>query len=440
MAEFQITGGTPLYGSVRLGGAKNASYKLMIAALLGEGETRLLNFSKIEDVQITTQIIEALGGGTRNAGERTIFIEGKTLDKHEIPSQFGPKSRAAGMFIPILLHKFGKAIVPLPGGDNIGTRPLGRHFEGLESMGAKIEVKNNAIVASSGKLKATNYRFQKNSHTGTETLIMAAVLAEGITVLENAAQEPEVDNLIDLFNNMGAQIRRRPGRIIEITGVKQLKPTIHKVMPDRNETISYAAAALITKGDIIVENARAGDLEAFLEKLDEIGAGYEIGNYGIRFYYKGKMTATDVQTQIHPGFMSDWQPLWTVVATQLKGESIIHETIFPNRFQHVLGLKKFGANIEFHPIKVDNPEKVYNFDLENDSNPEQHAILIKGPTTFKPPADMEVYDLRSGATMVLAALATQGQTNISKVELIDRGYESFDTRLCSMGANIKRID
>lgn len=439
MANFVINGNKALYGSVRLGGAKNASYKLMIASLLTDcvGESRLLNFSHIEDVQITRDIIESLGGATRNAGERTIFINSCQLSKPHIPDEFGPKSRASTMFIPVLLQRFGQASVPLPGGDKIGNRPLGRHFDGLEAMGAKVINKKNRIEVKAEKLHGTTYTFDKNSHTGTETLILAAVMAEGKTILKNAALEPEVDDLISLLNQMGAQIRRRPGRVIEINGVSQLEPTIFKIMPDRNEAVSYAVAALVTKGDIIVENAKPDHLTAFLEKLDEVGGGYEIGSYGIRFFYKGTMKAADIETKPHPGFMTDWQPLWTVLATQFEGDSIIHETIFPKRFQHVAGLQAFGAEIEYHDLAVDDPAKFYNFDLNPDQPVKNHAIVVRGRTDLKA-TNLDVYDLRSGATFTIAALAARGTTVLQKVELIDRGYESFAERLLSMGADISR--
>ncbi|MCK5346688.1 MAG: UDP-N-acetylglucosamine 1-carboxyvinyltransferase, partial [Candidatus Heimdallarchaeota archaeon] len=343
MESFRIQGGTPLYGSVRLGGAKNASFKLMIASLLSKGETRLLNFSHISEVDLTAQIINSLGGETKRRGERNMFINSRHVNKWEISDKFGPASRSAPMFIPVLLHRFGKAIVPLPGGDKIGKRPLDRHFKGLEKMGAKISLNDNSITVISERLQATEYKFSKNTHTGTETMILAAVLANGKTVLRNAALEPEVDDLITMLNNMGAQIRRRYHKIIEIEGVTKLKPTIHRVMPDRNEAVSYACAAIATRGDIIVENAKREHLEAFLDKLDEVNGGYEIGNYGIRFFYKGPLRAADVITQSHPGFMTDWQPLWAVLATQAKGESVIHETIYPSRFQYIDQLKQMGV-------------------------------------------------------------------------------------------------
>lgn len=348
MKQLVIEGGNPLKGSIRLGGAKNASFKLMIATLLASGESRILNFSQVADVELTKKILLSLGCKIRSAGERTLFIDTSDLNGYEIPSEHGEKSRASTMFIGPLLNRFCKAQVPLPGGDKIGTRPLDRHFAGLKALGAKVKFKSDKVEVSCGKLIGAAYTFPKKTHTGTETMIMAAVLAQGITKLHNAALEPEVDDLIKFLNRMGAKIRRLPQDTIQIEGVSSLKPKIHKLMPDRNEAVTYATAAIATRGDIIVENAQAKDLEAFLAKLKDIGAGYEVGNFGIRFYYKGPLKATNVTTQPHPGFMTDWQPLWTVLMTQAKGESIVHEAVFTSRFQYVKDLVRMGAQIKWN--------------------------------------------------------------------------------------------
>lgn len=341
------------------------------------------------------------------------------------------------MFIPPLLAKFGKAVVPAPGGDKIGKRPLDRHWDGLRALGAEVEYKDGMFHATCKKLVGTTYRFAKNSHTGTETLIMAAALAEGTTILENAAEEPEIDDLIDFLNKMGAQVRRRAHRVIEIRGVQSLEGAIHKLLPDRNEAVSYACAAIATKGDVIIENARHEHLTAFLEKLDEIGAGYEVGDYGIRFFYKGPLKAADVTTEIEPGFMTDWQPLWATLVTQCEGESVIHETIMANRFQYVEELEQMGVTIEKYNPEVAHPEKVYNFDLADDDPSNMHAITIHGPAKLKA-GKFHVKDLRHGATLIMAAMIAEGTSEISGIEHVDRGYEALDERLRSMGAKIER--
>ncbi len=436
-ASFIVTGGTPLYGSVRVGGAKNASYKLMIAALLGSAESRLLNLPDISDVDLVAQIINELGAGAHRVGERTFIINPKNFRFSGIQQNHGEQSRASTLFIPALLAKFGHAEVPLPGGDKIGKRPLERHMMGLELMGAQFTQEDGILKATCKQLKGCTYRFEKNTHTGTETLIMAAVLAKGKTILENAAEEPEIDDLILFLNQMGAKIRRRSFRKIEIDGVEKLNGAIHKIMPDRNEAVSYACAAIASRGDIVVENARHNDLKAFLNKLDEIGAGYEIGDYGIRFFYKGPLQATDVETEIHPGFMTDWQPLFATLLCQCHGESIIHETVMQNRFQYVEDLKAMGAKIEYFNPTVKNPEELYNFNWQDHLESDRHAIKISGPTDFRG-GEFTIHDLRAGATILLAAIGAKGKTILHNIEQVERGYQKIDEKLILMGAKIER--
>ncbi len=437
MTEFHVTGGTPLHGSVRIGGAKNASYKLMIASLLADTESRLLNFSKISDVELVAEIISYLGAGVSKAGERAIFIDPKGLNSFQIDKNHGEQGRFSTMFIPALLTKFGEARVPAPGGDKIGARPLDRHFEGLEALGATVTLEDGMYVAKTKGLVGNTYKFSKNSHTGTETLIMAAVKAKGKTILENAALEPEIDDLISYLNEMGAKVTRLPNRVIEIEGVEKLTGAIHKIIPDRNEAVSYACAAIATQGDVTIENARPEHLTEFLKKLDEIGAGFEVGNYGMRFYYKGPLKATNITTSIEPGFMTDWQPLMATVLTQCEGTSILHETIMANRFQYVEELAQMGAKIEKFNPEVSNPEETYNFDTKDDKEEYRHAIKIHGKTPLTA-GEFEVKDLRHGATLILAAMAAKGTTIIRNIEHVDRGYESLDERLKSMGAKIVR--
>lgn len=438
MGAFRIKGGLPLYGSVRLGGAKNASFKIMIASLLGQTESRLLNFSRISEVDHVADCINALGGRVTRRGERALFIDPRSMTKSTIPESFGETSRSAPMFMPILLHKFKHAYVPTPGGDKLGKRPIDWHIQALIQMGANIQDHGDALEAQADSLHGITYRFPKNSHTGTETVIMAAVLAEGKTIIENAALEPEVDDLILYLNNCGARIRRRHQRIIEIDGVRELSGTIHQIMPDRNEAVSYALAAIVTKGDIIVENAQAENLTAFLDKLDEANAGYEVGPYGIRFYYKGELRPTDIETTPHPGFMTDWQPLWAVLATQMPGVSVIHEMVYPSRFQYIEHLANMGANIDLFSPEVTHPEKTYNFNYQESLPPHHHAARFTGKTELQP-GEFTCRDLRHGATLVLAALAAGGTSLIHNVEQIDRGYEDFDKRLQELGATIDRV-
>lgn len=437
MAEFTIVGGYPLYGSIRLGGAKNASFKLMIASLLGSSASRLLNFSHINEVTMVAEVIQSLGAKVDKRGERTLFIDPVPLTQYRIKDHYGHASRSAPMFIPVLLHRFGKAWVPLPGGDKLGSRPIDWHLQALRQMGATVSLQNSYLKIEASTLHGVDFTFPKNSHTGTETILMAAVRAQGKTVIRNAALEPEIDDLIAFLNSMGGRIRRRLDRIIEIEGVNHLQGTIHRIMPDRNEAVSYACAALITRGDIIIENAQPQYLTAFLDKLEEIGAGLEVGTYGLHVYYDKPLRAADVLTEPYPGFMTDWQPVWAVLATQLIGESVIHETVYPSRFQYLPELKAMEARFKLLNPKVTHPEKVYNFVTQDDEPANYHAVRIFGPSLLTA-GTFTCQDLRMGATLVLAAISASGTSIIKNIEQIDRGYEDLDGRLRSMGAHIVR--
>jgi UDP-N-acetylglucosamine 1-carboxyvinyltransferase len=438
MEKLIIKGGTPLKGAVKLCGAKNSSYKLMIASLLCSHENRLLNLSRIADVDLVKDIIKRLGAKAYSAGDRTMFINAKDITNSVIPQDLGEASRASSMFIAPLLARLKQATVPLPGGDKIGKRPLGWHFDGLKAMGANIKVENNTLKASCDSLHGTDFTFPKNSHTGTETLIMAATLATGTTTLRNAALEPEIDDLIEFLNKMGADIKREPSRVIKINGVNNLKPVIHQVMPDRNEAVSYAIAGVVTKGDIIIENANKNHLDIFLEKLKLAGVGVEIDKYGIRVYYQENLKAVDITTKPHPGFMTDWAPLWSVLATQLNGPSKIVETIMSSRFQFAKDLKSMGAKIDFFDPKPKDPEKFYNFNLEDDDPSNFHGMTVTGPTPLKA-MNTKVTDIRAGATLALAGLTATGTSTLTGLDHIDRGYEDFAGRLLQLGAKLKRV-
>jgi len=439
MAKFIIQGGTPLKGAVQLGGAKNASFKLMIAAALGHGQSRLLNMSKIGDVEHTAKVLQDLGVKVTRPGERTIYIEANGLNSDEIPQVEGEKTRAATLFAGLLLHKKNRAVIPMPGGCSLGVRPIDRHLEALASLNVKVERTNRSIILTTTGLKGSRFRFRKKTHTGTEAMIIAAAVAEGETYIENAGLEPEIDDLILFLNKMGANIKRlHNGETIKIVGVKQLHGAIHRVVPDRNEAVSYACMALATKGDIIVENAKPEHLKAFLSKLDEVGGNYEIADYGIRFWYDKPLKATDITTAPEPGFMTDWQPLWATMMTQAQGTSHIIEAVHNNRLAFTQELVKMGAKIKLYNPQIKNPEEFYEFDNPQ-TDPNFHAAEIIGPTPLKG-TKLWVPDLRGGATLVMAAIIAQGESVIENIYHIDRGYESFDERLRNLSANIRRIE
>lgn len=436
MTNLIVTGGAPLEGEVELCGAKNSGFKLMIAALYSDKPCQIKNFSKIGDIASTAKIIEELGGKVNSTSEHILEVSGKNISKQNFSTENGKLSRASTYFVGPLLFRQGKAIIPNPGGCKIGNRPLDRHLEGLKALGADVEIQENQFVIQ-GKLKGGRYKFPKNTHGGTDVLIIAASSASGTTILENAAEEPEIDDLIEFLNKMGAKIVREKGRIIKIEGVKEFHPAVHEVMPDRNEAVTFGCAALATKGDIYVTRANPRVLGAFLDAVSKIGGKYETDSKGIRFYYQKPLKPSNIVTRPYPGFMTDWMSLWVVLMTQAEGKSIVHETIFENRFVFVGELRKMGAKIELFNPKVPNPDEIYNFNLEDDRPEYFHAAKIFGPTKLRG-SNLEITDVRAGASLILAALSAEGENLLTGVEHLDRGYENLDGRLKRLGAKIER--
>ncbi len=437
MAKYIIEGGVPLRGKVKIPGAKNAGFKLMIASLLSEDPSTLTNVPYIRDVVAVSKIIKSLGAKVEISDD-TVQISGG-IKNWEVPEELGLKSRASFMYLPTLLNRFGKGKVPLPVGDKIGDRPINWFCEGLEKMGCAINKQSDSLeVTTKNGLVGANYKFPKNSHTGTEGLIMAAVLATGKTKLENAAAEPEVDDLISFLSKMGAEIKRTDNRIVEIEGVSSLKGASHEVMPDRNEVVTFGCMALGTKGEIEIENVCDDHVTVFISKVKSAGGGLEKGSNRLRIFYKGELTPTFVQTGPHPSFMTDWQSQWVALMTQASGVSVVYETIFENRFGYVQALQKMSARVELFKTMVENPSQFYNFEWTKKAKELPHAANIFGPTKLKS-GKLEVSDIRSGATMVLAALMAQGKSEIYGIEHIERGYEDLEGRLQKLGAKIKKV-
>jgi len=437
MEKFVIQGGVPLKGEVALAGAKNSGFKLMIASLLSGEKSRIEGFSKIGDVYSTAKIIEELGGKVSFQKNHILEVEGRGLKKFEFSEKTGRLSRASTYFVGPLLYYFGKAIIPIPGGCKIGQRPLDRHLTGFKALGAKIKDCGDYYRITANKFKGATFHFPKITHGGTDAMLISSVLAEGETILENVALEPEVDDLIGFLNSMGAKIKRLGGRKIIIKGVKKLKGTSYRVMPDRNEAVTFACSALITQGDILVKKANPKVLTAFLDKVKKINGGFEIKKEGIRFFWKGQLHPSRVVTKPYPSFMTDWQPLWTTLMTQAKGKSIIIEAVHSWRFAFVRDLIAMGAKIQLFSPKVPNPERFYNFNLEDDRPEYFHAARIFGPTPLRG-AQFTISDIRAGATLIMAALVAKGKTQLRGIEHIDRGYENLDGRLRELGAKIKR--
>lgn len=441
MDKFIVRGGGKLTGETQVSGSKNVALKALVAACLTDEEVIIDNNPLISDLFIMTDIIQELGGRI-DAQDHTIYVKMEEFKKTRISLERAAEIRTSAMFMAPLLARMHEAFIPNPGGCRIGARPIDRTIEGLEEMGVIVDYKSEDgffyMSAPSG-LKGVDYTFKKNTHTGTETLILAAVLAKGKTILRNAAEEPEVDELIDLLSKMGAKIKRSDRRIIEIDGVEKLSGARFKVGPDRNEIVTLAIAAVITKGDIFIKDTQNADLSGFEEKFLEAGGGMEKKDGGIRFFYKGDLKAVDIETNSYPGFMTDWQGPWAIFMTQAKGVSVIHERVYESRFGYVSELEKMGAEIELYNPEVKNPEEYYNFNTEDDTSENKHAAKIKGPVKLHN-AIVTISDLRAGATLVLAALISEGESVILDVRYLDRGYERFEYRLNSLGADIIRAD
>jgi UDP-N-acetylglucosamine 1-carboxyvinyltransferase len=439
MEKLVITGEKNLKGTVQVSGAKNAALKALVAACLTEEEVILHNVPLIADVFVMIDIMKDLGANV-TLHDHTLTIQTKQFKTSSIPLEKAALARTSSMFIAPLLARIGEATIPNPGGCRLGARPIDRTVEGISQMNVDITYhsEDGYFHAQTKGLQATTYQFHKNTHTGTETMILAAVLAKGKTVLTNAAEEPEIDDVIGLLNKMGANVKRTGNREITIIGVNKLHGAEWTISPDRIEVATFAIAAIVTDGDILVKDAQNSAIEPFLEKLKQTGAGYEVKKDGIRFFAAENLHAVDVTTGIHPGFLTDWQAPWAVLMTQADGESFVHETVFENKLGYVQDLKRMGAKMTLFNPDVKDKNSVYNFNLDDDDPEYFHAVKITGPKKLHD-AVMTTLDIRAGAAVVLAALAAKGTSTIYGVEKLDRGYEKFEERLRTLGADIKRV-
>lgn len=437
MSKFIIEGGISLKGEFIVAGAKNAALKMMTVALLTPKPVVLQNVPKISDADDMLEALQFLGAKALWTGEHEVTIEAKDLTVKALPLSLAKKTRASFLIFGALLARFGEAAVPDPGGDKIGRRPVERHIEGLKALGIEIW-REGDFYHGKGKIGDGVFCFNKNTHMGTESLIVASALSAGKVVLKNAACEPEVDSLIEMLNLMGAKIKRVEPRTIEIEGVKELEGTTAVVTPDRIEAATMAVAAAATRGNVFLKTARAEDLTAFLAKCETIGGKYQVTPEGIQFWAEEgtKFTPVDIVTAPHPGFMTDWASPFVVLLTQTDGASTLHETIYPDRLGFCKELIKMGAEIEFFNPEVKNSEEFYNFNLEDDDPSYFHAVKIFGPTPLLG-TKLNASDIRAGATLAIAALVAKGQSEVTGVEHIKRGYENFVERLKNLGARIE---
>jgi UDP-N-acetylglucosamine 1-carboxyvinyltransferase len=415
MDKIVIKGGERLIGEVGVSGSKNAALPMFAAGLLAEGVTCLKNVPDLRDVQTIGKVLRNLGVGVSKDGD-TYRVDATAVTNHEAPYDLVKTMRASILVLGPLLARIRKATVSLPGGCAIGARPINLHLMGLEALGAKIDLQHGYVEARTEGLKGASITFDIPTVTGTENLMMAAALAKGKTTLYNAAIEPEVVDLANALNHMGAKIRGMGTSIIEIEGVKSLQAVEHSVSPDRIEAGTLMIAAGLTRGNIKILHCPLSQMEAVVRKLRE--AGVEIEEEGDRVNVVGsrKIRSVDVKTSPYPGFPTDMQAQFMVLMSLGRGLSVISETIFENRFIHVSELRRMGADVRI----------------------QGNSALIQGKDHLSG-APVMATDLRASASLVLAGLAADGITEVSRVYHLDRGYEGLDKKLAQLGANIKRV-
>jgi len=437
---FVIKGGKKLRGEVKLSGAKNVALKVIIAALLFDEKVTLQNIPSISDVTELLNLIESLGGKAGFVEENTVVVDGRSLKLNKVDLLYASKIRVSFMLFAPLLYKFNHCFVPNPGGCRIGARPIDRTVDGMKKMNIDVfyDSKTGYYEASMKNKPTGSYTFPKPSHTGTELLIMLGVLGKGQIILDNAALEPEIDDLIRFLNLAGAKIKRE-GKKIYIEGISKLHANSpFSIMSDRNEAVTFITLACATKSEIIISNISRSLIDSFLKKLKQANASVtEHTANQLSCSSNFLLKATKLETSPHPGFMTDWQPNWAVLMTQANGESFIYERVFENRFSYVNELRKLGAQIDFVKPPVNNPQEYFFFNFDPNKKYNQ-AIRIVGPQKLHGGA-LTIFDLRAGATLAIAALIAEGESIVNGVSILNRGYENFTEKIINLGGDIKQV-
>jgi len=417
MAIIQINGGHTLSGELSISGAKNAVLPILVTSLLTDQTLQLRNVPHLQDVTTTMSLLAQLGAEISMDDGMAISINAANLTSHAAPYELVRTMRASILVLGPLLARCGRAEVSLPGGCAIGARPVDLHLRGMQALGAEVEVKNGYIHARADRLVGARIVMDTVTVTGTENIMMAATLARGTTVIENAAQEPEVVDLAQCLNAMGARISGAGSDTLHIEGVDKLGGAVHPVLPDRIETGTYLVAAAMTGGRIRLRNARADTLDAVLQKLVAAGAEVNTGSDWISLDMHGRRAqAVNITTAPFPGFPTDMQAQFTALNAIAEGTSVISERVFENRFMHVLELQRLGANIQLRGGNA----------------------IVKGVKKLSG-APIMATDLRASASLVLAGLVAEGQTQVDRVYHIDRGYENIEEKLSALGADVRRI-
>ncbi|MEX0959697.1 MAG: UDP-N-acetylglucosamine 1-carboxyvinyltransferase [Burkholderiales bacterium] len=415
MDKLVIQGGVPLSGEIRVSGAKNAALPILCASILTPETLRVQNVPHLRDVTTMLTLLGKMGVEFSLDEKLGVELTAARVDNRVAPYELVKTMRASILVLGPLLARFGEARVSLPGGCAIGQRPVDQHIKGLEALGADLQIEHGFILARADRLKGTRLVMDLVTVTGTENLMMAAVLADGTTVIENAAREPEVSDLAQCLNAMGARIRGAGSDVITIEGVDGLHGTSHRVMPDRIEIGTFLAAAAATRGQIKIKGARADILDAVVGKLRETGSEIEQGEDWISLKANGNLQSVSVRTAPYPAFPTDMQAQFMALNSVASGTSVITETIFENRFMHVQELKRLGAEIEI----------------------EANTAIVRGVPHLQG-ATVMATDLRASASLVLAGLVAEGETVVERIYHLDRGYECIEEKLSQLGARIRR--
>ena len=418
MDKFKIEGGKPLEGAVRISGAKNAALPIMAAALLTSEKVELDNIPRVRDIITMAKLLAHMKAHViaQDLPPSAMTIQTEDISHAEAPYELVKTMRASVLTLGPLVARFGYARVSLPGGCAIGARPIDLHIQALEKMGATLTTEHGYVEARADRLRGAEIHFEKITVTGTENILMAATLAEGETVLSNAAREPEISDLADLLTKMGAKIEGAGTATIRVRGVEKLHGAAHRVIPDRIEAGTFLVAGAITHGNVLLTDCEPKHLQAIIDKLAECGVEITAeSKTSLRVRTPGKLCAADVTTEEYPGFATDMQAQYMALATQAEGDSVITETIFENRFMHASEMIRMGANIEIDARKA----------------------VVDGPTKLSG-ATIIASDLRASASLVLAGLVAKNTTWVDRVYHIDRGYERIENKLKALGARIER--
>lgn len=412
MSKFIIQGGKKLEGEVRISGSKNAALPIIAATVLVKGKTTLYNVPNIQDVQTMFQIIKDIGGKVTKKNNKVI-IDTSKIHTYEIPENLMRKMRSSVILAGAIIGKYNKANFSYPGGCEIGSRPIDLHLKGFEKLGINIKEEYGEIICNSEKIKGTQIHLDFPSVGATENIILAACLAEGITILTNAAKEPEIEDLVKFLNKAGAKIKGAGTDRIEIAGVKKLTEISYNIMPDRIEAGTYLVAGAITGGNVRIANANPMHIEPILNKLEEANCILEIGKDYVQIKAPRRIKSVDIKTMPYPGFPTDMQSIFGALLSTAKGTSIITENIFENRYKYVQELNRMGARI----------------------NVEGRTAIIKGTKRIQG-ANVVASDLRGGVALIIEALAAKGVTQVDNVHYILRGYENIEEKLKKLGSKI----